>query len=144
MIFIEVASVRRNNRARSGRLFHELSLRRHVRQERHGARLLDRMRELTLMPRAAAGDPPRDDLAPLGDEVPQPAHVLVVDQVNPVRAELADLAAAEAAPLHRLLRGRNGSALLLAQNGTSSSLPPPGVSSPNESPAGTGTAAGPP
>src|SRR5205823_3385595 len=93
-------------------IFIEVSLGRHVRQERYGARLFDRMREETLVPRAAARDASRDDLPPLGHEIPQAAHVLVIDQVDAVRAELADLAPAKAAALHGLLRCGNGSTLL--------------------------------
>src|SRR5437773_8562617 len=62
---------------------------------------------------ATPRDPSRDDLAALRHEPAQPAHVLVVDEVDLVRTELADLAPAEAAPLHRFLRRRNGYVLLL-------------------------------
>src|SRR5215813_10880075 len=63
-----------------------------------------------------AGAAPRDaawrDLSSLRDEVPEPADVLVVDQVDPVDAELANLAAPEPAPLDGLRCWRNGSSLL--------------------------------
>jgi len=61
----------------------------------------------TLMLGARARDPPRLDLAALGDEWRQQAHVLVVDVVNLVRAELADPPPAEesaaARPISALL-----------------------------------------
>src|SRR5215472_11152101 len=68
---------------------------RHVRDERDLARALDRRLELALMHGAGARDPPRQDLPALGDERRDQLHVLVVDVVDLVRAELADLAAAE-------------------------------------------------
>src|SRR6266545_4946013 len=108
---------------------------RHVRQQGHRAGTLDGVGELALMARAAARDPARDDLAALGDEAAQTTHVLVVDEVDLVCAELANLPPPEPAALHGLLNGRNRSALL-CQNGTSSS-PPPAVSSANEGAAGT-------
>jgi hypothetical protein len=73
------------------------------------------MGELALVTGTAARDTARDDLAALGDEVPQPADVLVVDEIELVRAELADLAPSEAAAF-RGLRGRgNGWVLLLGR-----------------------------
>src|SRR4029453_16859850 len=44
------------------------------------------------MHRAGARDPPRQDLSPLRHERSEQLHVLVVDVVDFVRAELADLA----------------------------------------------------
>src|SRR5215210_4151979 len=73
---------------------------------------LDRMRELALMAGAAPRDPPRDDLAALGHEAPEPAHVLVVDETDLVRTELANFPATEPPALHGLLRRRNGYVLL--------------------------------
>src|SRR5262249_27221415 len=67
----------------------------HVRNERDLARALDRRLQFALVHRAGARDAPRQDLAALGDERPDQLHVLVVDVVDLVRAELADLAAAE-------------------------------------------------
>src|SRR6266403_1608552 len=110
-------------------------VRRHVRQQGHRAGVLDGVGELALMPRAAARDPARNDLAALGDEAAQATHVLVVDEVDLVRAELANLPPAEPPALERLLGYRNGSALL-CQNGTSSS-PPPLLSSANAGAADT-------
>jgi len=74
-----------------------------VRQQGHRARPLDRVRDLTLMSRAAPGDPARDDLAALAHEASQPANVLVIDQVDLVDAELTDLAPAEPAAFNGLL-----------------------------------------
>jgi hypothetical protein len=82
-------------------------------QQGHGAGAADGASELPLVPGAASRDAARRDLAPLRDEVPEPADVLVVDQVNPVDAELANLAAAEPAPLDGLRSWRNGLFLLL-------------------------------
>src|SRR6266545_1150837 len=63
--------------------------------QRQMARPLDRLLQEALVPGAGPGDPPRQDLRALGDELLQQLHVLVVDVVDLVRAELADLAAAE-------------------------------------------------
>src|SRR5947207_412362 len=90
-------------------------IRRRVRQQCHRPRPLDGVSELPLMARATPRDPSRDDLAALGHEPPQPAHVLVVDEVDLVRTELTDLAPAEAAPLHRFLGRRNGYVLLFLE-----------------------------
>src|SRR5215510_2389326 len=64
------------------------------------------------MPRATTRDATGDDLAALAHEAPEPAHVLVVDQVDLVGAELTDLPPAEPAALDGLLRCR-GNGLLL-------------------------------
>src|SRR5215813_2151717 len=71
-------------------------------QQRHRARTSNGAGELTLMTGAAAGDAPGRDLAPLRHEVLEPAHILVVDELNLVHTELADLAPAEPAPLNGL------------------------------------------
>src|SRR5215510_8452361 len=70
------------------------------------------MGELTLVAGAAARDAPGNDLAALADEVLQATDVLVVDEVHPLNAELADFAPAEPAALDRLLRGRDSRILL--------------------------------
>jgi hypothetical protein len=57
------------------------------------ARPLDRNRQPTLMPSARTGLAPRLDLTALGDETPQFAGVFVVDLVNLIDAERADLSA---------------------------------------------------
>src|SRR5688572_2821113 len=90
----------------------------HVRQQGHRAGALDRVREIALVARAAAGDAARNDLAALGDQAAEPAHVLVIDEIDLVRAELADLPPAEPAALHWLLgtRGNGSSPLLLERN----------------------------
>src|SRR5688572_19681412 len=80
-----------------------------VRQQRHRARALDRVRQLPLVPGAAARDAAGNDLAALRDEVAQPTNVLVIDELQLVRTELTDLAPPEAATLHRLRWTRNGS-----------------------------------
>src|SRR5207253_8558563 len=61
------------------------------RQERHRPRPLDGERQVPLVSRAVAGDAARDDLAPLGEEGPEHARVLVVDHHGLVGAEAADL-----------------------------------------------------
>src|SRR6185503_13548626 len=72
----------------------------HVGDERDLPRPLDRGLQLPLVLGAGPRDPARQDLAALGHERPDQLDVLVVDVVDLVRAELADLAAAEqCAPL---------------------------------------------
>src|SRR4051812_7880074 len=80
---------------------------RHVRDERDLTGALDRRLQLALVHRAGPGDPARQDLAALGHERTNQLRVLVVDVVDLVRAELADLAAAEqrAALTLRLVAG---------------------------------------
>src|SRR5882724_12186980 len=68
---------------------------RHVRNQCNLPRALDGGLELALVHRARARDAPRENLAALGHERPDQLDVLVVDVVNLVRAELADLAPAE-------------------------------------------------
>ena len=53
-------------------------------------RALDGLRQLALMDRADSADPPRQDLAALGDEVGEQLSVLVVDVGDLLGAELAD------------------------------------------------------
>src|SRR5262247_4487046 len=75
------------------------------------------------MHRAGARDAPRQDLAPLRHEGPQELHVLVIDVVDLVRAELADLPPAEHRPaLALLLVARFLVALLAAAAAARSSL----------------------
>src|SRR5438270_2095004 len=85
---------------------HESSLR-HVRDQRDLTSALDCRLQLALVQRAGARDPPRQELAALGDERTDQLDDLVVDVVDLVRAELADLAPAEqrAALALFLLRG---------------------------------------
>jgi len=61
------------------------------------------VRQLALVSRAAPRDPARDDLATVADEASEPAHILVVDEVNFVGAKLADFPPAEPAALDGLL-----------------------------------------
>src|SRR5687767_9642877 len=70
-----------------------------VREQRHRARPLDRMRQLALVPGTAPRDPPGDDLASLGHEALQAPEVLVVDEVDLLGTELTDLSPAEPAAL---------------------------------------------
>ena len=84
------------------------SVRRDVREEGDRPRSLDGVGQLALVPRAAARDAPGDDLPALGDEVAEPANIFVVDQVDLVRAELADLSPAEPPTLDGFLGGGNG------------------------------------
>src|SRR5262245_10051778 len=69
-----------------------------VRNERDLPGALDRHLQLALVHRAGTRDPARQNLAALGHERPDQLHVLVVDVVDLVRAELADLAPAEERP----------------------------------------------
>src|SRR5580765_1565884 len=68
---------------------------RHIRNERDLPGALDRRLQLALVLGAGSGNAPRQDLAALGHERPDQLDVLVVDVVDLVRAELADLATAE-------------------------------------------------
>src|SRR5258706_13007372 len=70
---------------------------RHIGNQRELARALDRRLQFALVHGAGAGDAARQDLAALGHERSQQLDVLVVDIVDLVRAELADLPA----PKHR-------------------------------------------
>src|SRR5438552_1898610 len=67
----------------------------HVRHERQLARALDGLLDRALMRGAGAGNPPRLDLAALGDERRQHLDVLVADVVDLLDAELADPPAPE-------------------------------------------------
>src|SRR2546430_1834357 len=66
-----------------------------VRHQGEVARALDRRRELALVVSARSGDPRRDDLAVLADEVLQKIDVLVVDPLDLLGGEAAELAALE-------------------------------------------------
>src|SRR3989442_15787669 len=78
-----------------------------VRNQRDLARALDRDLQLALVHRARAGDSARQDLAALRHEGPDKLHVLLVDVVVLVRAELAYFApAVMSAPLSLLLVSR--------------------------------------
>jgi hypothetical protein len=61
------------------------------RQERYAAGLLDGRRQPALMARAVAGDPARNDLAAVGDEVSKDARVFVVDAQPLFGAEATNL-----------------------------------------------------
>src|SRR5688572_3002771 len=74
-----------------------------VGQQREEARALDRIRELALVARGGAGDARRDDLAGLVDEVLQHVDVLVVDPLDLLGGEAAELAPAEERPLALVL-----------------------------------------
>src|SRR5262249_2953016 len=87
------------------------SIRRNVGEQGDGPRPLDGVGQLPLVPRTTARDPPGDDLAAFGDEVAEPADILIVDEIDLVRAELAALAPAEPPTLDGLLRRGNGSLL---------------------------------
>src|SRR5215471_12439181 len=89
-----------------------LLVRRDVRQQRHRARALDGVGDLPLVAGTTPRDAPGNDLAALGHQALESSHVLVIDEIDLLRTELADLAPPEAAPLHRLLRCRNGVLLL--------------------------------
>src|SRR3990172_4533018 len=68
-----------------------LDLRCRERNQRHDAGLLDLHRQLALVGRTDSRNPAGDDLAPLGDEVFEQIHVLVVDPEVLLRAEPAEL-----------------------------------------------------
>jgi hypothetical protein len=75
-----------------------------VRQQGEEARALHRNRQLALEVRLGAGDPGRDQLAVLVDEILQQIDILVVDVLDALGGEPAELAPAEE---------RTGCALLL-------------------------------
>src|SRR5215831_13005051 len=62
------------------------------RQQRDGARALQGVGQRPLMLGARPGDAARQDLAPLGQEPAEAADLLVVDVVDALDAERADLA----------------------------------------------------
>src|SRR5258706_5082732 len=70
----------------------------HIRNERELAGAFDRRLQLALVHRTRARDPARQNLAALGNERPEQLHILVIDVVNLIRAELADLAPPEHRP----------------------------------------------
>src|SRR5256885_9798007 len=70
-----------------------------VRHQGEVARALDRRRELALVVSARSGDPRRDDLAVLADEVLQKIDVLVVDPLDLLGGEEDELT-----PLAKLIR----------------------------------------
>jgi len=76
-----------------------------VREQCDLPRPLDRTRELPLVLRARAGHAAREHLALLRDEPEEPLLVLVVDLVDLVLAEPAELAV-PFPPCHRALRDR--------------------------------------
>src|SRR4029079_4204840 len=84
---------------------------RRVRDQRQLARPHDRRPQLSLVQRAGPRNTPRQHLGALGHERHQELHILVVDVVDLVRAELADLAPPEhrpALPVLALLGGTAG------------------------------------
>src|SRR5438105_838997 len=79
---------------------------RRIGEKRHEARTLQRDREASLMMGACAGLAPRLDFRPIGQIPPQAAHILVVNMLHLVDAELTDpppwrVAATTAAALGR-------------------------------------------
>src|SRR3979409_329977 len=66
-----------------------------IRHQREIARALDRRRELALVMGARSGDSRRNDLAVLADEVFEQIDVFVVDPLDLLRGETAELAALE-------------------------------------------------
>jgi hypothetical protein len=67
------------------------------RDQRNVSRSFDRPPEHSLVLRAGSGLTPRLDLAPVGDIATQPANILVVDHLDAIHAEVADLSAREVA-----------------------------------------------
>src|SRR5207237_6657929 len=72
--------------------------------ERHLPRVLHGGGHVPLVLRAVPGHPPRPDLAPLRDELPEQGRVLVVHVRDAVLAELAELSLAAPGPALLLLR----------------------------------------
>src|SRR6266496_1837231 len=70
----------------------DLALANGVGKQRHLAGVLDRRRDVALVLGAVARDPPGADLTAVAHELSQQIHVLVVDVVLLVSAELAELA----------------------------------------------------
>src|SRR5205085_12375608 len=70
----------------------------HVRNQGKLPRPLDRGLQLPLMHRTGARDAPRQDFAAFGYERAEQLRVFVIDIVDLVRAELADLPAPEHRP----------------------------------------------
>ena len=68
------------------------------RQQRDVARALDGHRQSALVWRARAGQPARQDLPALGDELAHQLDVLVVDDVDFFLTKLANLPAAKVLP----------------------------------------------
>src|SRR5690606_14305758 len=66
-----------------------------VRDQGQVARALDRGRQLALVLRLGAGHAARHDLAGLGEVLAQGVEILVVDLLDALGGELAELAAAE-------------------------------------------------
>src|SRR5690606_8056818 len=66
-----------------------------VRDQREEAGTLDRERQLALVARLGAGDAARHDLAVLGEVLAQGVEILVVDLLDTLGGELAELATAE-------------------------------------------------
>src|SRR5271156_2436751 len=64
-------------------------------QQRDVASLLDGARQPTLMGGADAGKTARDNLAPLGHKLLQQAHIAIVDGIDLLDTELANLLAAK-------------------------------------------------
>src|SRR3989442_9046667 len=110
-----------------------------VGKQRHVTSALQRHREATLMPRAGAGHPARQDLAALAHEAPQPRYLFVIDQVDLFRTEVADLLVRFAVTLisrwwHELLT-------TAPQNGMSSGSTSRAGSSPRLAPVATAASA---
>src|SRR6266545_6078973 len=92
-----------------------------VREKRDGAGALQRVRQRPLVLGARAGDPARQDLAPLGQEPAEAADLLVVDVLDALDAEGADLAAGALGPAGVSSIGHwSAGSLLPGQNGISS------------------------
>src|SRR5690606_3612689 len=74
---------------------------RRVRQQRNLPGPLDGHGQLALVPGAVAGDAPRQHLGPLGQEAAQAAGFLIIDAVDFVDAERANLSSAPPFPPHK-------------------------------------------
>jgi len=88
-----------------------------VRQQRKLPGALDSARDLALMAAARSRDPPRADLAALGDEPAQRRNVLVVDPVDLVPAVRAGLAPTRGRSVRPVAPGASRPFTLLCQPG---------------------------
>src|SRR5690606_29330550 len=92
-----------------------------VRDQGQEASALDGGRQLALVPGLGAGDPARDDLAGLGQVLAQGVEILVVDLLDTLGGELAELAAAEELGHLSVLRVRQAASAESAASALSAS-----------------------
>src|SRR5215510_13871383 len=88
----------------------------HERKDCEVTRALDGLGELPLVDRADTRDASRQNLAPLGNEVPQQSSVLVIDIRDLLGAELADSLAPQRESLRTWHRATSLSGLQLPES----------------------------